>query len=53
LQGDILYATQDAESNSLFVELPRIFFDGSLIYILQIFCTRSKPWKNLAPLLSK
>jgi hypothetical protein len=24
-----------------------------LIFILQIFYTRSKPWQNLAPMLSK
>jgi hypothetical protein len=29
LQGDTLYATQDADSDSVFLELFRIFFDGS------------------------
>jgi len=29
LQGDTLYATQDADSHSVFLELSRIFFDGS------------------------
>ena len=29
LQGDNLYATQDADSHSVFLELSRIFFDGS------------------------
>ncbi|KAL6636733.1 hypothetical protein ACP70R_024305 [Stipagrostis hirtigluma subsp. patula] len=29
LQGNILYSTHDADSHSLFLELSRIFFDGS------------------------
>ncbi|KAK8443907.1 hypothetical protein SEVIR_9G047900v4 [Setaria viridis] len=29
LQGNTLYATQDADSHSVFLELSRIFFDGS------------------------
>uniref|UniRef100_A0A804M5T2 Protein NO VEIN C-terminal domain-containing protein n=1 Tax=Zea mays TaxID=4577 RepID=A0A804M5T2_MAIZE len=29
LQGDTLYATQEADSHSVFLELSRIFFDGS------------------------
>ncbi|XBH73605.1 hypothetical protein VPH35_100688 [Triticum aestivum] len=29
LQGNILYATQEADSHSLFLETSRIFFDGS------------------------
>ncbi|XP_040378026.1 protein NO VEIN isoform X2 [Oryza brachyantha] len=29
LQGNILYATQEADSHSLFLELSRLFFDGS------------------------
>lgn len=29
MQGDTLYVTQDADSHSVFLELSRIFFDGS------------------------
>ena len=29
MQGNTLYATQDADSHSVFLELSRIFFDGS------------------------